>query len=405
MRHCKTILNLPRTPCWAIVSRQIQGNTRMPETKTVAIVKCSAYSAGVEGATERLLAQLGGMKSFVAAGQSVLIKPNLLTDRTPAQAVTTHPEVVRAIIRLVRSAGGEPMVGDSPASVTRLDTLWDKTGMRKVCEEEKTPLLNFEKEGSRLFDIDGLSVGIARAVLDADVVINVPKVKTHVLTTLTGAVKNMYGAVPGFQKTYLHKMRPNPTDFGRLLAGIHDRIPPALSIADGIVGMEGSGPSGGKPVELGFLAASEDSYALDATLCRILGIRVSAVSYMDGYLKRRTPHGAAGEIRLSGVGPDDIAPRSFEAPHSLARLIPGWLAHPLGKLVWMRPFFTDRCVSCGRCVEACPVSAISMRKNHPPVLNPRACIECCCCHEICPEAAIRMTPSPFLKLIQRGRQP
>jgi len=376
----------------------------MSDNATVALVRCSAYTSGVETAVERLLAHLGGMKAFVSKGQKVLIKPNLLTDRAPAQAVTTHPEVLRAIIRLVRKAGGQPMVGDSPASVTKLETVWEKTGMKTLCEEEETPLLNLEKGGSRTFEIDGLSVNISRPVLEADVVINVPKVKTHVLTTLTGAVKNMYGAVPGYHKTHLHKMRPNPVNFGRLVAGIYDCVTPALSIADGIVGMEGSGPSGGAHIALGFLAASPDAYALDVTLCRILGIRMAVVPTLQAYVKSHATAKGTG-ITLAGATVKDVSPGSFSAPHSLARLIPAWLAKPLAKLVWIRPSFTDRCVFCGRCVEACPASALTSQKDERPVLNPRACIECCCCHEICPETAIEMTPSPFLRIVRRGKQP
>jgi len=376
----------------------------MSNSIQVSLARCSTYSSGVDKAIERLLAPLGGMRRFVSSGREVLIKPNLLTARTPEQAVTTHPEVLRAIIRLVRKAGGRPSVGDSPASVTKLDLVWEKTGMKALCEEEDTPLLNLEKGGSRTFGIDGLSVSIARPVLEADVVINVCKVKTHVLTTLTGAVKNMYGAVPGFHKTHLHKMRPNPRDFGRLVAGIHDRVKPALNIADGIMGMEGNGPSGGEPIALGFLAASLDAYALDVTLCRILGIRAAAVPYLTDYLKSQTVTNAAG-ISLVGPAIIDVAAGSFKVPHSLARLVPGWLARPLAKLVWIRPVFNDRCIFCGRCVEACPASALTIQKEQRPTLDPRACIECCCCHEICPASAIDMTPSPLLKMIRGGRQP
>ena len=377
----------------------------MPESATVALVKCSAYTAGVEAAIDKLLVPLGGMKAFVASGQTVLIKPNLLTDRTPAQAVTTHPEVVRAIIRLVRNAGGQPVVADSPASVTKLDIVWEKTGMNALCKEERTPLINLEKGGSRVFDIDGLSVGIARTILDADIVINVPKVKTHVLTTLTGAVKNMYGAIPGFQKTHLHKMRPTPLEFGRLVAGIHNRVRPTLNIADAVVGMEGNGPSGGNPIPLGFLAASTDAYALDVTLCRILGIRAYVVPYLRHYLKQHASEGANGDISLAGATVEDIAPRSFEVPHSPARLIPKWLARSLASFIWIRPRFTERCIACGRCVEACPVSALMIEKETRPLLNPSACIGCCCCHEVCPENAINMAQSPLLSIVRRGKQP
>jgi len=341
------------------------------------------------------------MDAFVKPGQRVLIKPNLLTDRTPAQAVTTHPEVARAVIRQVKQAGGVPLVADSPANSTQLAAVWEKCGYRTLCEEEDIELLNLEKSGSETFDVQGLPVRIAKAVLEADVVINLPKVKTHVLTTLTAAVKNLYGTVPGYLKTHLHRERPGTTPFGKLVADIHDIVRPALSIADGIVGMEGNGPSGGRPIDLGFLGASTDAYALDVSLCRVLGISPATVPYLRGYLQSASVAG----IELAGARVGDITPASFAAPSSLARLIPAWLAGLLGPLVWIRASVTEACVACGQCVKACPVDALVQEKGAPPVVQAKRCIGCCCCHEICPEKAIDMTQSLLLRLLRRGEGP
>ena len=209
----------------------------------VALTRCASYSVGVQEAVEQLFALLGGLDAFVKPGQSVLIKPNLLSAREPVEAVTTHPEVVRALIRIVKKHGAEPSVADSSSNVIKIEDLWTRTGFRAVCVEEKVPLLNLEKAGSVACSVNGFSFTIAKPVTEADVVINVPKVKTHVLTIFTGAVKNMYGAVPGFQKASLHKSYPTPREFGDLMAAIYSRAKPHLSIADGIIGMEGDGPS------------------------------------------------------------------------------------------------------------------------------------------------------------------
>ena len=163
----------------------------------VSLTACSDYSPdAVRAAVACVMDHLGGMKSFVSPGQSVLLKPNLLTDREPDAAVTTHPEVVRALIRLVKESGGRPSVGDSPANVTKIDRVWERTGFRAMCEQEGVPLINFEKAGSTPVTVGSVSFSIAQPVLDADVVISVPKVKTHMLTIFTGAVKNLYGIVP-----------------------------------------------------------------------------------------------------------------------------------------------------------------------------------------------------------------
>jgi uncharacterized protein (DUF362 family)/Pyruvate/2-oxoacid:ferredoxin oxidoreductase delta subunit len=366
----------------------------------VSLVRCASYRAGVREAMERLLSELGGIGRFVQPGQSVLIKPNLLTERAPHEAVTTHPVVVRALIGLLKDAGAKPCVADSPASAVKLERVWEKTGFRALCDEEDVPLINLEKAGSRHFDVDGCSFCIARPVLEADVVVNVPKVKTHVLTTLTAAVKNMYGAVPGYHKTQLHKAHPRPGDFGRLMSAVYRHAPPHLSIADGIVGMEGDGPSGGEPKTLGFLAASADAVALDLTLCRILGIAPDAVPYLE-HLREEGVHDT---IDVRGASLRDVAPRSFRTPNTLrVRLIPRPLVRLLAPHLWIRPVFGESCVSCGQCIEACPASALCLRKGERPELTAKACIGCCCCHEVCPAKAVTMNMSPLLSFVRRGR--
>jgi len=351
---------------------------------------------------ERVLAELGGLESFVKPGQAVLIKPNLLTDRSPDEAVTTHPDVVRCLARMVRDCGGTPSVADSPANVVKIERVWQKTGFLSMCKEEDVPLVNLEKAGSVKFREGKHSFSIARPVLDADVVINVPKIKTHSLTVLTGAVKNMYGTVPGFQKANLHKLNPRPQDFGKIVAAIYRNVPPTLSLADAVVGMDGDGPSAGRPLQLGFLAASTDAVSLDLALCNILRIRPRSVPYLR--------HLAAEEdwtlssIEIVGDDLADVSPAAFGVPSTfLLNLVPEPLVRLLQPFIWIRPGVLDTCVSCGRCVKACPVQALTMAKGEKPVLDPPACIGCCCCHEVCPESAVQMVQSPLLNMIRRGK--
>jgi len=353
-----------------------------------------------------LLSRIGGIETFVKPHQSVLIKPNLLTDREPAEAVTTHPEVVRALIHVLKELGAESSVADSPASAVKLERVWERTGFASMCSEESVPLINMEKAGSVGFDVGGYSFTIAKPILEADVIINVPKVKTHVLTIFTAAVKNMYGGVPGFAKTHLHKMHPTPSDFGRLLTEIYGTRRPNLNIADAIQGMEGDGPGAGRPAQLGFLAASSDAVALDLTLCRILGINPVIVPYLRQFLECDRIRGEWETIRIVGADPDDLAPGSFRVPSTLrSRLIPGCVVSMLRPFIWFRPSMSDDCMSCGLCVKACPVTALTLERKQEPVLDPRKCIGCCCCHEICPEKAVSMMQSPLLNVIRRGKTP
>lgn len=400
---------------------------------TVSITKCADYSSGLSQSLETLLRNLGGIGAFVKPGQSVLIKPNLLSDHAPDEAITTHPEVVRALIRILKEHGAKVCVADSPASVVRIEQVWEKTGFAALCREEQVPLINMEKTGAKTFEVDGYSFSIAIPILDADVLISVCKVKTHSLTVLTAAVKNMYGAIPGYQKAMLHKTYPSPAEFAKLLWAIYRTVPPALNIADAVTGMDGEGPGAGNPIKLGFLAASADAVALDVALCRILGIKPEAVPYLP-------PH-TGSAVNIVGAAPKEVAPRSFQLPgSSFVQFIPRWIIGILQPFVWIRPAITDKCVFCGRCVKACPAEALAvsalqvasagvpMTSGHgtqtfqlhwdkpdgsphratealpeKPVLDPHRCVGCCCCHEICPEKAIIMTQSPLLNLVRRGK--
>jgi uncharacterized protein (DUF362 family)/Pyruvate/2-oxoacid:ferredoxin oxidoreductase delta subunit len=370
---------------------------------TVTLAHCPSYTADIEDAVDKLLAPLGGMQAFVNQGQHVLIKPNMLTSRTPEQAVTTHPEVVRAVIRSVKNAGGIPAVGDSPASAVKIEKILTETGFVNLCREENVPLIRFESSGAETFCRDGFSFNLATAVTEADVIINLPKVKTHVLTTLTAAVKNTYGAVPGYQKAMLHKKFTKMKDFGRLLDTIHRTVAPVLNIADGIVGMEGSGPSGGSPVNLNFLAASTSGVALDLELCHLLNINPRSVPFLPPNIPGPAPDTTLTDIKLNGR---TVTPRKIKLPSTLgARMLPRWLGNVLDPFVWIRPAIDEKCIRCGRCVEACPADALSITNGNIPALAAKNCIGCCCCHEVCPVNAIEMTQSPLLNFIRKGRLP
>ncbi len=374
----------------------------------VALSACYDYSpANVHAAVAQLMADLGGMSAWVRPGQTVLLKPNMLSARSPEKAVTTHPEVVRALIRMVKTAGGLPVVADSGMSVMRMEQVWEKTGFKTMCAEESVPLVNLEKSGSVQFDHDGVIYSVAKPVLDAALVINVPKLKTHMLTTLTNAVKNIYGTIPGFQKTMLHKQYPTPRQFSAFLAALYARVKPGLTISDAVVAMEGNGPTSGNLVPLGFLAGSADGVALDAALCHILKIPPGKVAYLD--LLQRMGVGVADWSQIELVGnvplPLQRPPLRLPVAASFLNWIPVGLVRWLAPYVWIRPSFTPRCVKCGLCVKACPVTALCLAEGPVPVLNPSVCIGCCCCHEVCAQGAVVMTQSLLLSLRKRGKLP
>ncbi len=371
----------------------------------VSLAHCSTYTAdSLDTAVSAVLESFGGMQAFVKPGQTVLIKPNMLTDREPDKAVTTHPELIRSVIRLVKNAGGKPCIGDSPASAVKSERVMERTGIAALCKDEDIPLINFESAGSIHVEKDGFSFNIAKPVFDSDVVINMPKIKTHVLTTLTAAVKNTYGMLPGYQKALMHKKYANAHDFGKLVRAIYESCPISLNIADAIVGMEGSGPAGGQPVSMNFIAASTNGVALDLALCDLLCINPRSVQYLPANLdptSRDFP-------MLHDTCNDEtrVTPCHVELPNTFAaRMIPRWLCRIIDPLIWIRPAINDLCIKCGKCVKACPADALSIQPERQPELSPKPCIGCCCCHEVCPAKAIEMTQSPFLNLIRRGRLP
>ena len=365
-------------------------------TKRVWVVRCTDYAESLGPAFAQLVNESSLLSPEAVAGRRVLVKPNLLTDRTPDQAVTTHPELLRFVIRHLKSAGARVSVGDSPASAANISTVLATTGVGALCKDEGVPFVSFEREGVRAYAVDGFEFTIAAPVAEADLVVSLPKVKSHALTKLTAAVKNLYGAVPGYSKTTLHRLHPRPDDFGLLLRAIWRVLPPTVSIADAVVGMEGQGPANGRPVPLGFLAASADPFALDVALCGILHINPESVPYLKGVSGQHAP----------AVSGDKVEVASFEVPigSHLMGLVPAGLMRWAARVLWVRPLIdASLCVNCGRCIKACPVDALARPKTQvrgsTPVLRRRVCVGCACCHEVCPHGAIRMTQSPVLRLV------
>lgn len=334
---------------------------------------------------DALLDPIGGIGRFVKKGDQVLLKMNLLSARGPEDAVTTHPEFLRAVAREVKKAGGIPYIGDSPAGVfsgRSLSKAYKQTGIERVAKEEGIAL-NFDTGSKKINIRNGRRLKrlpICNYILKADKIIGIPKLKTHSFQYLTLSCKNMYGAVPGLIKAKYHAIYPGRVAFGDMILDIFVHLKPHLFIMDGILGMQGQGPAGGDPVDIGISLASTDAVALDISVCRLINIEPTGIPI----LKRAKIRGLwPDRIVYPLLKPEDNIINAFRLPSTAAHLQNG----KRGRI--KSPIITEKCTGCGECRKICPKHAISMVDDSANV-NYSICIRCYCCHEICPVNAIRL---------------
>ncbi len=352
-------------------------------------------------AIEKLLAPLGGMQAFVRPGQKVLLKPNLLSAKDPAKAVTTHPEIVRAVIRLAQQAGGSVSVGDSPGIGTPRQVA-QRCGILQVIEETGASFAPFadsvkvRPQGSTFHELE-----VARDVLDADVVINLPKLKTHQMVGVTCAVKNLFGAVVGMRKPRLHlQAGTDKAFFALMLLELAEHIRPALSIVDAVVGMDGQGPGSGDPVQIGALLAGANPLAVDTAAMELVGLPPEASWTQKIAQKTGRPGSRLEELEIFGERPAALRPKHFR-PAKATDVnfgIPPFLKNPLKRTTTALPEPDgEKCVACGLCVKHCPPKAMAIRAGKLAI-DLKRCIGCFCCQELCPHGAILTRQGLLLRL-------
>ena len=350
----------------------------------------------------------------IGPGKTVLLKPNLLAKHAPDKGVTTHPNVVRAVARAVKRRGAARVVlADSPGGVYNpalMQSLYKVSGMAAVCEEEGLELYTACRWGSRPVP-EGAVAGeftLLEPVLEADVIIDLPKLKTHVMTGCTAAVKNLFGCVPGLQKTEWHMRFPDKERFGEMLVDLLLTVKPDFAVLDGITAMEGDGPGGGVPRFAGLLLAGEDLPAMDLACCHVMGLDPMRVPYLAAAHRRGLcpaafdPAWVEGEAleRVpdwqlpssytgGGTGSTDFAERVPALLRPLAKKAEGWIApHPV--------IAQAKCIGCGKCAEICPQHTIAVGRTAR--IRAAGCIRCFCCHEVCPVKAIDVKQLRLLKL-------
>lgn len=368
----------------------------------VSIVHVDSYEYGrLRDGVLALLEPLGGIGAFVQPGERVLLKPNMLSAKEPGLAVTTHPALVRVVAELVRAAGASVMIGDSPG-VSGFQRVAERTGIAGAARESGAELVPFdatiEVRGGGTFR----RIELARAYWEADRIINLPKLKTHEMMTMTCAVKNLFGAVVGAAKAGWHlKAGASRSQFARLLLEIYLLKKPTLNIVDAVLAMEGDGPGSGDPVKMNALIAGVNPVAVDVVAARLAGIP-PALLHVEREAERM---GLAGfnpeETELIGPGPELFKRQPFRLPKGLDTQfgLPGFMKNALRRHLVARPVVDGSlCKLCGICRDACPPGVITI-KNSALSIDEGRCIRCWCCRELCPLNAMKVRRGMLMKLL------
>jgi len=338
---------------------------------------------------------IGELGTIIKKGNRVLLKPNIAGPFPPEQGATTHPLIIKAMIQLVKERGGIPVVGDGPGTIL---PAFEISGITQVAKEEDVEVISFNKNGFKMVKIPTgeqlKEVYFSKDVLEADVLISMPKLKTHAFVYYTGAIKNMFGALLTDSRKKIHRI-DDAKSFSKALVDIFAIRKPDLAIMDGIVGMEGVGPTHGQVKKIEVIVSSMDSVALDAVSSTIIGYDpLDIYTIKDAYM-RGLGNATLEKIEILGVQIDDVKVDFKKVPilegHNKKRFMRLALGHLIVNY--------KRCKKCEICVNHCPVEAI--RLSPYPVIERKICVYCYCCFELCPEGAIMFDEKSVLGKITK----
>ncbi len=354
----------------------------------VTIIPCREYDRMPEAFDELRASTLLADFGRGVNGKTVLVKPNILGLFEPEQAVTTHPALVATVVTWLRSAGARVIVGDNCGvggyglnqQAAQHSGILHAAG--RAYENIARDVLNIAVD-SRFFR----ELVVSRAVLEADFVISLPKLKTHTLTLLTGGIKNMFGMLAGTSKSMIHRCAPQPDAFGEALVDIYQVRPPDLTIIDGIYGMDGNGPSHGRIRNFGYLIAGDNAVACDLAVAHLASVSPQRIDHLRHAAERNLGPGRIRDLDLNGCWdriPGFRLPNSLVSSRLFGRAINRHLYQPIirSRLVLDR----DKCNGCRLCMRACPILGITWSQDHP-ALDSQTCIRCLCCFEVCPQGA------------------
>lgn len=387
------------------------------EKSVVVLVPCREYDPElVYSAVSTGLSLLGGLPALISPEEKILLKPNLLCNAVAEKAVTTHPVVFDAVARCLQEQGYRNLsYGDSPGSpASTPEKAAEACGIAAKARGRGITPADFstvvptqlpEGEACKHFML-------AKAVTECDALVNLCKMKTHALERITGAVKNLYGCICGTNKAAGHVRYPNSYAFADMLSDLHKAVKPRLHIMDGIVAMEGNGPSSGIPTHMGVLLFSTDPVALDSVYCALIRLDSAevptCVSAEKAGLGTRDPERITVLTPTGPISMEEAAATYGKPDFDVYR---GALQrNMLSRMALLMPFLQERpkvdtakCVGCGLCQEACPVEgkAVHSGKGQKAKYDYKKCIRCFCCQEMCPVKAISVYRGPVTRLLTR----
>jgi len=374
----------------------------------VVALKCDSYDR-IKEVVKTGIDLLGGVEEFIQPNETIVLKPNLLLGDKPEHGTTTRPEMFRAVAELIYSAGAALQYGDSPGfGSTQMASRG--SGLAAIAEELGVGLADFTT-GVDVSNPEGnliKSFNLAKGVLDADGVINLPKFKTHALTRLTGAVKNLFGCLPGVQKAGFHARLVDEFKFSEMLVDLAELVGPRLHIMDGVIGMEGNGPRNGTTRQVGVVLISASPHALDYVVARIMSLDPKLVPTLNVAISRGLLN--PEEIVILGDSLEDMVLPDYQVNRSRASTTgkPGIWKTLVKNWITPRPVIAlASCTHCGRCVQVCPADpkalGFDLGKQSPPQYDYNRCIRCYCCQEMCPEEAITVEKPALGKLLDHVR--
>lgn len=380
----------------------MQNNNIFFESNRVALSRVSVYDRELLYSTLNEQFALLGIDPSGFKGKKVVLKPNLLLKFSPERCATVHPDVVFAAAKIFKEAGASVLLAESPGgpyTQSALKAIYKVSGMEKAAEDAGFAL-NFDTSYTEVVAEGGERsnhFSIIDPILEADCIINLCKLKSHSMALMTAAVKNLFGVVPGTLKVEYHSRFPRHEDFAAAIVDLTSYIcktKRVISVCDAVTGMDGNGPSAGKPKEIGCILSSENPFALDLLAAHIINAGDSVVMLENAKARGYIPNDISG-LDISGEDPEKCLIKDFVFPDT----------HKKNKLNMLPSFLEPRpvvvkskCIGCGECARSCPQRVITIKK-HKAKIDRKKCIKCYCCQELCKPGAVKIHRSLIYKIV------